>query len=71
MAEPKSEKTDKPAAAKAPPTPVEQGFVGAVPDPTPNERYSLQSDDWRTPETDPAAAAAAGSTRFAGKGGDK
>jgi hypothetical protein len=36
-----------------------KGFLGEKTDPTPNERYSLESEDWRTPETDPEAAAEA------------
>lgn len=43
----------------------EKGYLGEKTDPTPNERYSLESEDWRTPETDPEAAAAAyASQRF-------
>lgn len=43
-----------------------KGFYGTEVDPTPNERYSLESDDWRTPENDPDAASEVGSKRFAG-----
>lgn len=43
---------------------TEQGFMGLKVDPTPNERYSLESDDWRTPESDPEAAQAVGSSKF-------
>ncbi len=44
----------------------EKGYMGVKVDPTPNERYSLESDDWATPESDPEAAAKVGSQRFAG-----
>ena len=37
----------------------EQGFFGEKVDPTPNERYSLESNNWKTPETDPKLAAQA------------
>ena len=35
------------------------GTIGEPMDPTPNDHYSLESDDWRTPETDPEYAQAA------------
>ena len=35
----------------------EKGYIGVVPDPTPNEHYSLETDpDAPTPETDPELA---------------
>lgn len=51
----------------------EQGFIGVEVDPTPNEEYSLEKPgSWKVPEADPAAAAKAGSSKFAGvEGGDK
>lgn len=44
----------------------EQGFRGVKVDPTPNEAYTLQgvTSGAPTPETDPAAAKAAGSHTF-------
>lgn len=45
---------------------TEVGFFGQEVDPTPDERYSQESNDWRTPETDPEVAAEVGSNRFAG-----
>lgn len=47
---------------------TEVGLFGQEVDPTPDERYSQESSDWRTPETDPAVAAEVGSSRFAGAG---
>lgn len=40
----------------------EQGYVGSVPDPTPNEAYTVAgvTSGAPTPETDPKAAQAAG-----------
>jgi hypothetical protein len=43
---------EEPELQKAVDEAEEQGFWGHAVDPTPNERYSLESDDWRTPETD-------------------
>ncbi len=43
---------------------TEQGFVGIEIDQTPNERYSQESDDFRTPESDSKEAEKAGSTKF-------
>ncbi len=43
---------------------TEQGFVGIEIDQTPNERYSQESDDSRTPESDPKEAEKVGSTKF-------
>ncbi len=43
-----------------------KGYLGVVPDPTPNENYSLETPpDAPTPETDPKLAAKVGSTKFA------
>ncbi len=43
---------------------TEQGFVGIEIDQTPNERYSQETSDIRTPESDPKEAEKAGSTKF-------
>ncbi len=45
---------------------LEKGYLGQVADPTPNERYSQESGDWRTPETDEGAAKEAGRSTFSG-----
>ncbi len=34
----------------------EKGYLGDKVDPTPNENYSLETDEFRTPETDPELA---------------
>ncbi len=44
---------------------TEKGYIGIEVDPTPNERYSLESEDWRTPESDAKEAAKVGSSKFA------
>lgn len=73
MAEPKSneaasQKGESPEerAQKAADEHDARGFIGEEVDPTPNERYSLESEDFRTPETDPKLAQEVGSTRFVG-----
>jgi hypothetical protein len=49
----------------------DKGFLGEEVDPTPNERYSLESKNWDTPESSPKEAANVGSSKFSGvKGGD-
>ncbi len=45
---------------------AEKGYYGTVPDPTPNENYSLRTpQDAPTPETDAKLAAEVGSPRAA------
>ena len=55
MADATKQKASEPALQKAVEEEEKKGYSGFVPDPTPNERYSLESNDWRTPETDPKA----------------
>lgn len=47
---------------------TEQGFVGFVPDPTPNENYTIAgvTSGAPTPENNPQAAAEAGSGKYRG-----
>ena len=59
MADKNKQKAADPGLQKAADLESEQGFSGIEVDPTPNERYSLESEDWRTPENDPETHAAA------------
>ncbi len=43
---------------------TEKGYIGVEVDTTPNERYSQESDDFRTPESDPKEAEKVGSTKY-------
>jgi hypothetical protein len=66
-----ADKDDKKAAdasaevGKAVAEAEKQGFIGEEVDPTPNERYSQESDNWATPESDPDEAEKVGSRKFA------